>query len=119
MHDPTRVSSFDLGTFDPVARPRRQATAQPAPPAPRRKKAAAPKPEPVAVSPAPALPSIDPAELTALQAELAALRAEVAAIKDAPAAEARRRALAEAWAADLAWRTAEARPLASRPPEDR
>jgi hypothetical protein len=29
MHDPTRVSSFDLGTFDPVARPRRQAAEQP------------------------------------------------------------------------------------------
>jgi peptidoglycan hydrolase CwlO-like protein len=65
------------------------------------------------------MPSIDPAEMAALQAELAALRAEVAAIKDAPAAEARRKALAEAWAADLAWRTAEARPPASRPPEDR
>jgi len=116
MHDPTRVSSFDLGTFDPVARPRRQAAEQPAP---RRKTAATAEPEPVAASPAPPMPSIDPAEMAALQAELAALRAEVAAIKDAPAAEARRRALAEAWAADLAWRTAEARPPASRPPEDR
>lgn len=104
MHDPTRVSSFDLGTFDPVARPRRQAAAQPAPPAPRRKQEAAAKPEPLAASPLPALPSIDPAELTALQGELAALRAEVAALKDAPEAEARRKALAEAWAADLAWR---------------
>ena len=100
MHDPTRVSSFDLGTFDPVARPRRQAAV----PAPRRKKAATAEPEPVAASTAPALPAIDPAELAALQGELAALRAEVAAIKDAPEAEARRRALAEAWAADLAWR---------------
>lgn len=118
MHDPTRVSSFDLGTFDPVARPRRQAALQPAAPDPRRKAAAA-EPEPVAASPAPALPSIDPTELAALQAELAALRAEVAAIKDAPETEARRKALAEAWAADLAWRTAEARPPASRPPEDR
>lgn len=103
MHDPTRVSSFDLGTFDPMARPRRQAAAQPAAPAPRRKRAAA-APEPVAASPAPAIPAIDPAELAALQGELAALRAEVAALKDAPEAEARRKALAEAWAADLAWR---------------
>jgi|GEM_PF-4357637 len=119
MQDPTKLASFDLGTFDPVARPRRQAAAQPAPPARHRKKAVASEPEPVAASPVPALPWIDPAEMVALQAELAALRAEVAAIKDAPAAEARRRALAEAWAADLAWRTAEARPPASRPPEDR
>ncbi|MFN3953256.1 MAG: hypothetical protein ACK4LQ_02305 [Pararhodobacter sp.] len=104
MHDPTRVSSFDLGTFDPVARPRRQAAAQPAPPAPRRKKAATAEREPVAASPAPAIPAIDPAELAAVQGELAALRAEVAALKDAPEAEARRKARAEAWAADLAWR---------------
>lgn len=119
MHDPTNLASFDLGTFDPVARPRRQAAAQPAPPAPRRKKAATAEPEPVAASPAPAMPAIDPAKLAALQAELAALRAVVAAIKNAPAAEARRRALVEAWAADLAWRTAEARQPASRPPEAR
>lgn len=119
MHDPTNLASFDLGTFDPVARPRRQAAAQPAAPDPRRKKAAAAEPEPVAASPMPALPSVDPAEMAAVQAELVALRAEVAAIKDTPAAEARRKALAEAWAADLAWRTAEARPPASRPPEDR
>ncbi|MCC5957705.1 MAG: hypothetical protein JJU07_16515 [Natronohydrobacter sp.] len=58
----------------------------------------------MAASPALAMPAIDPAEMAAVQAELAALRAEVAALKDAPEAEARRRALAEAWAADLAWR---------------
>lgn len=104
MHDPTNLAAFDLRSFDPVARPRRQAAAQPAPPALRRKKAAAAEPEPVAASHAPAVPAIDPAELAALQGELAALRAEVAALKDAPEAEARRRALAEAWAADLAWR---------------
>lgn len=104
MHDPTQLASFDLGTFDPVARPRRQAAAQPAPAAPRRKKARTAEPEPVAAPPAPAIPAIDPAELAALQGELTALRAEVAALKDAPEAEARRKALAEAWAADLAWR---------------
>lgn len=103
MHDPTNLASFDLRSFDPVARPRRQAAAQPAPAAPRRKKAATAEPEPPAAL-APALPAIDPAELSALQGELSALRAEVAALKDAPEAEARRRALAEAWAADLAWR---------------
>ena len=103
MHDPTNLASFDLRSFDPVARPRRQVAAQPAPPAPRRKTATA-EPEPVAASPVPAFPAIDPAELAAMQGELAALRAEVAAIKDAPEAEARRKALAEAWAADLAWR---------------
>lgn len=104
MHDPTNLASFDLRSFDPVARPRRRAAAQPASPAPRRKKAATVAPKPVAASPALAMPAIDPAEMAAVQAELAALRAEVAALKDAPEAEARRRALAEAWAADLAWR---------------
>lgn len=110
MHDPTRVSSFDLGTFDPLARPRRQAAAQSAPPAPRRKKTATAAQRPVEAQPETVAPSVDPAEMAALQAELAALRAEVAAIKDAPAAEARRKALAEAWVADLAWRGAETRP---------
>ena len=49
----------------------------------------------------------DPAELAAPQTELAVLRGEVITIKDAPAAEARRKALVEA---DLAWRGAETRP---------
>lgn len=104
MNDPTRVSSFDLSTFDPVARPRRQAAVRPAPAAARPKAAAAPAQKSVEARPEPVAPSVDPAEVAALQAELATLRAEVAALKDAPAAEARRKALAEAWAADLAWR---------------
>lgn len=104
MNDPTRISSFDLSTFDPVARPRRQAAVRPAPAAARPKAAAAPAPKPVEARPEPAAPSVDPAEVAALQAELAALRAEVQAIRNAPAEEARRKALAEAWAADLAWR---------------
>lgn len=108
MHDPTRVSSFDLSTFDPIARPRRQAAVRPAPAAARPKAAAAPAQRPVEAGPETVAPSVDPTEMAALQAELAALRAEVAAIKDAPAAEARRKALSEAWVADLAWRGREA-----------
>lgn len=104
MIDPTRVSSFDFSTFDPVARPRRQASARPAPAAPRPKAAAEAVARPVEARPEPAVPSVDPAEVAALQAELAVLRAEVQAMRDAPAAEARRKALAEAWIADLAWR---------------
>ena len=109
MHDPTNLASFDLRAFDPIARPRRQATVRPAQPAPRPKKAAAPKQKPVEPRVESPASVVDPAEVAALQAELAALRAEVKAIKDAPAAEARRKALAEAWLADLAWRTSEAR----------
>ncbi|MFT3687720.1 hypothetical protein [Paenirhodobacter sp.] len=104
MIDPTNLASFDLSTFDPVARPRRQASARPAPAAPRPKAAAAPAQKPVAARLEPAAPSVDPAEVAALQAELAALRAEVQALRDAPATEARRKALAEAWVADLTWR---------------
>lgn len=104
MHDPTNLASFDLRSFDPVARPRRQASARPAPAVPRPKQAAAPAHKPVTARLEPAVPSVDPAEVVALQAELAALRAEVQAMRDAPATEARRKALAEAWVADLAWR---------------
>lgn len=109
MHDPTNLASFDLRSFDPIARRGRQASARPAP-AGVKPKTAAPAQRPVEVRPDPVAPSVDPAEVEALQAELKALRAEVAAIKDAPATETRRKALAEAWVADLAWRGAETRP---------
>lgn len=107
MNDPTNLASFDLRSFDPIARPGRQASARPAPAGAKPKTAAAAH-RPVEVRPDPAAPSTDPAKVAALQAELAALRAEVAAIRDAPAEEARRKALAEAWVADLAWRGREA-----------
>lgn len=42
MHDPTNLASFDLRSFDPVARPKRQAGVRPAPAAPCLKAAAAP-----------------------------------------------------------------------------
>lgn len=103
MHDPTNLASFDLRSFDPIARPGRQASARPAP-AGVKPKTAAPAQRPVEARSEPDAPLVDPAEMAALQVELATLRAEVAAIKDAPAAEARRKALAEAWVADLAWR---------------
>lgn len=50
-----------------------------------------------------------PREVAALQAEIAALRVEMQTMRDAPTISARRRAPAEVWLADLAWRTSEAR----------
>ncbi len=110
MHDPTNLASFDLRAFDPIARPRRQAILLPAQAAPRPTKAAAPIQKPVEARSKPPAPAVDPAEVAALQAEIAALRVEMQTMRDAPTVEARRRALAEVWLADLAWRTSEARP---------
>lgn len=110
MFDPTNLASFDLRSFDPVARPKQQAAGRPAQAAPRLKAAAAPAQEPVETRADPVVPLVDPAHMAALQAELEALRAEVQAMRDAPVLEARRKALAEAWIADLAWRGAEIRP---------
>lgn len=108
MNDPTNLASFDLRSFDPVARPKRQAAVRPAPAAAKSKAATEAMARPAEARPEPAAPLVDPAEVAALQAELAALRAEVQAMRDAPAAEARREALAKAWLADLEWRGREA-----------
>jgi hypothetical protein len=94
--DPTDIRSFGFATFDPVARPQRRAAA-PAARKTARPAKAAPAPAPVVEDLA---PSAEPAELVLLRAELAALRAEVTAIREAPAIEARRRALADVWLAD-------------------
>lgn len=58
MFDPTRIASFDLSTFDPVARPRRQAAVRPAPAAPRPKAAAGAAQKPVEARSEPAGSSV-------------------------------------------------------------
>jgi hypothetical protein len=100
---PYEIESFDLPTFDPTARSRPVA----------RRVNAAPKKKPtvpVAAASTEKVPEANPApsptvaEVEALRSELAALRAEVETIKNSAALEERRRADAQLFIADLAYR---------------
>jgi hypothetical protein len=102
---PYDIESFDLPTFDPTARSRPVARRVNA--APKKKVVA-----PVAAAPSVKAPEANPApsptvaEVEALRSELAALRAEIEAIKNSAALEERRRADAQLFIADLAYRNA-------------